>query len=153
VRDGADTLYADCSAPITDAHHDVTAFVRDRRRLKLSGHRASIVDGDVLDQVAVRSALRPGFDTVVVAIGARALKPSSVVADGMHGILAGMKDCGIGRLLGVSGTAEMPRSMFFGRLTTALLKVTAVGHAIRDHDRALERVQHSGLRWTLVGCP
>jgi hypothetical protein len=54
----------------------------------------------------------------------------------MHAIVAAMKDRGIDRLLFVSGVAEMPNKTFFGRLTAALLKLTPVGHAIRDHDRA-----------------
>jgi uncharacterized protein len=135
------------------AGHDVTAFVRDRRRLKVGDDKVSIVEGDVRNQAAVRAALEPGFDVVIFAIGETALKPSTVVTDGARAIIAGMKDRGIPRLLGVSGVAEMAKKTSLGRLTIALLKVTPVGHAIRDHDRALEEVKHSGLRWMLAGCP
>ena len=135
------------------AGHDVTAFVRDRQRLKAGGDKVSIVEGDVLDPAAVRAALDPGFNAVVVAIGQAGLKPSTVVTDGMHVIVAAMKDRGIGRLLFVSGVAEMPTKTFFGRLTAALLKLTPVGHAIRDHDRAFEELKRSGLKWMLAGGP
>jgi putative NADH-flavin reductase len=135
------------------AGHDVTAFVRDGRRLKVGGDKVSIFEGDVRDQDAVRSALDPGFDAVVVAIGQAGLKPSSVVTDGLHTIIVAMKHRGIGRLLFISGVAEMPRKTFFGRLTAALLKLTPVGHAIRDHDRAFEELRDSGLKWMLAGGP
>jgi len=136
------------------AGHDVTAFVRDRQRLKVGGDKVSIVEGNVVDPASVRSALNPGFDAVVVAIGQAGLKPSSVMADGVRAIVTGMKDRGIDRLLGVSGIAEMPNKTFFGKLTIALLSVTPVGHAIRDHDRAFAELQNSGsgLMWMLAGC-
>lgn len=140
------------------AGHDVTAFVRDRRRFKPSAgqgsdREATVVEGDVLDPATVSSALAPGFDAVVCAIGAPALKPSALVTGGVRAIVAGMKSRGIGRFLGVSGTAEMEKQTFLGKMTTALLKVTPVGHAIRDHDRAFEEVKNCGLQWMLAGCP
>jgi hypothetical protein len=39
-----------------------------------------------------------------------------------------------------------------GKIYTAILKRTPVGHAIRDHDGGLKVVQHSTLEWTLAGC-
>ena len=135
------------------AGHDVTAFVRDCRRLAVGGDKVSIVEGDVRDQAAVRSALDPGFDAVVVAIGETALKPSTLVTDGMHTIITAMKDRGIGRLLFVSGVAEMPNKTVFGKLMAALLKLTPVGHAIRDHDRPFEELRLSGLQWMVAGGP
>jgi uncharacterized protein len=71
----------------------------------------------------------------------------------MRVIVAAMKDRGIGRLLLVSGVAEMPRKTRFGRLTNALLKLTPIGHAIRDHDRAFEELKRSALRWMLAAGP
>jgi putative NADH-flavin reductase len=71
--------------------------VRDRQRLKVGGRNVSMVVGDVLDPAAVRAALEPGPDAVIVAIGQAGLKPSTVVTDGMRAIVAAMKDRGIGR--------------------------------------------------------
>ena len=39
-----------------------------------------------------------------------------------------------------------------GKIYTAILKRTPVGHAIRDHDGGLKVVQQSSLEWTLAGC-
>jgi hypothetical protein len=71
----------------------------------------------------------------------------------MHTIVTAMKERGLDRLLFVSGTSEMPRRTFFGRLSLALMRVTPVGHAIRDHDRAFAELRRSGLKWMLAGCP
>lgn len=136
-----------------EAGHQVTAFVRDVRRLKVDSDKIAVIEGDVLDAAAVRSVLESGFDAVVVAIGAGVLKPSTIVTDGTKAIISGMKACGIERLLGVSGTAEMAEQTPFGKLNTALLKRTPVGHAVRDHDGALQELHASGLRWVMAGCP
>ncbi len=135
------------------AGHDVTAFVRDRNRVNVAPASASIVEGNVLEPASVRAALTPGFDAVVVAIGETKLKPSSIVTDSMHVIIGEMKHCGLDRILMVSGTAEMPRKTFLGRLSTSLMKLTPVGHPVRDHDRAFEELKNSGLKWMLAGCP
>ena len=99
-----------------DAGHNVTAFVRDARRVKSRADRISLVIGNILDQSDVRSALASGFDAVFSCIGEAALRPSTVVTDGVRAIIAGMKDRGIHRFLGVSGTAEMPDKTFLGRV-------------------------------------
>lgn len=137
-----------------EAGHRVTTFVRDARRLiKVGADRVGIVQGDVLDRDAVRSALEPGFDAVVSAIGENALKPSTLITEGVGTIIAGMKANGVKRFLGVSGTAEMPNQTFFGRQCTAILRMTPVGHAARDHDGAVEKLKSSDLKWVLAGCP
>jgi len=136
-----------------EAGHHVTAFVRDRRRLIAGDNKVSIAEGDARDPAAVRWALEPGFDAVVVAVGQTDLKPSTVVTDSVRNVVAAMKDLGMDRLLLVSGVAEMPNKTFFGRLTISLFKLTPVGHAIRDHDRALAELQRSGLQWMLAGGP
>ncbi len=134
------------------AGHHVTAFVRDRRRLNQKFDGASIAEGNVLDKPAVRAALLPGFDAVINAIGESSLKPSTLVTDSVANIASAMHATGNTRFLGVSGIAEMDRMTPLGKLTIAILRVTPVGHAIRDHDGALQVLKQSGLRWMLAGC-
>jgi uncharacterized protein len=130
--------------------HDVTVFVCDALRVKTPGLKTYV--GDVTDMPAVARALQDQLDAVIVCLGKKSLRPSTIVEDGTRSIVAGMQANGIKRLLMVSGTAEMPHKTWFGRVYTALLKRTPVGHAIRDHDAALALLQASDLNWTLVGC-
>jgi uncharacterized protein len=131
------------------AGHEVTAFVRDGRN-PVQGCRC--VMGDVTRAQDVNAALNEAFDVVVVCIGSGVLRPSRLVTEGMGAIVAGMQEHGLSRLLGVSGTAEMPHKTAMGRLYTAILRRTPVGHAVRDHDGAFAVVAASGLSWVLAGC-
>jgi uncharacterized protein len=130
--------------------HAVTVFIRDVQRLNSTG--VQVYQGDACDIVAVKRALRDGFDAVVVCIGAPGLQPSTVMRDSIAAIVSGMQQTRIDRLLVVSGTAEMPDKTWFGKLYTTLLKRTPIGHAMRDHDAAFERISRSGLNWTVAGC-
>jgi putative NADH-flavin reductase len=141
------------------AGHRVTAFVRNSRSLKGSvqssigiGGQVAVEEGNVLDPSAVRAALQPGFDAVINAIGESGLKRSTIVTDSVTNIVAAMQATGNRRFLGVSGTAEMAQMTSLGKLTIAILRMTPVAHAIRDHDGALARLKVSGLRWMLAGC-
>ncbi len=134
----------------TAAGHDVTVFVRNPEKLK--ARDARVYEGDATDELAVNRALKDGFDAVIVCIGQRALKPSTTMTDSIRAIVSGMEKCGIERLLCVSGTAEMPNQSLFGKVYTAILKRTPVGHAVRDHDSAFALIRKSKLNWTLAGC-
>ncbi len=80
------------------------------------------------------------------------LKPSTIVTDAFTSIVDVMTSLGLSRFLAVSGSAEMKQMTTTGRIFTAILKRTPVGHAIRDHDEGLKVVRQSNLEWTLAGC-
>jgi putative NADH-flavin reductase len=130
--------------------HEVTAYVRDKNKVKNAG--AKWVMGDVRNPEAVAQSLNGNFDAVIVCIGNTVLEPSTIVTEGYRSIIASMKKNKLERLLGVSGSAEMPDKTFWGALSTRLFKLTPVGHAMRDHDAAYSEVASSGLKWTLAGC-
>ena len=135
------------------AGHQVSAFVREARRLTGSIGQVQVIEGNVLDPAEVEAALRDGFDAVVVAIGGDPLKPSTLVTEAARSIIAAAKAAGTPRYLAVTGTAEMPHKTLIGKLSTFILRLTPVGNAIRDHDGAYALVTESGLDWMLAGCP
>jgi putative NADH-flavin reductase len=134
------------------AGHNVTAFVRDRKKLPSNVAGVSVVEGDALSEDSVGSALGRGFDAVVSAIGvAGGLARTTLVTDATRVITAQTERHGTRRYLAVSGIAEMKQS-FAGNVTIAILRTSPIGNAIRDHDGAFEIVTASGLDWTLAGC-
>ncbi len=135
------------------AGHQVTAFVRDPSRLKAAPRSVRTATGDIYKADTVASALGQGIDAVVVVVGADPLKRSTVVSDTARAIVPAMKSAGVKRYLGITGTAEMPRKSVLGELSTAVLRMTPVGHAAHDHDAAYLVVSQSSLEWTLAGCP
>jgi putative NADH-flavin reductase len=138
------------TAKAAAAGHQVVAFVR--RSDAGMGEGIRQFQGDVRDRDAVMTALSPGCDAVVCCIGEAGLKPSTIVTDAFTSIVAAMTSLGLSRFLAVSGSAEMKQMTTTGRIFTAILKRTPVGHAIRDHDEGLKVVRQSVLEWTLAGC-
>lgn len=134
------------------AGHDVTAFVRDASKLKVGAGKVRIALGDIYKPQTLRTAFNDKPDAVIVTVGADPLKPSHLVTDSAKAIVATMKQTGVSRYLGITGTAQMPKS-FFGTISIAILRLTPVRHAARDHDGAFAAVRDSGLTWTLAGCP
>ena len=134
----------------SEAGHEVTAFVRDPVRLKVS--TAHIAVGDIARPDSLVAALGGGIDAVVNAVSADPLKPSTIVTDTARAIVAAMRAGGVRRYVAISGTAQMPKTAF-GALSVAILRRTPVGNAIRDHQGAFAVVTASDLDWTLAGCP
>ena len=96
------------------AGHIVTAFVRDPKRLINSPSGISIATGDIYKPETIDAAMLPGFDAIIVVVGADPLKPSTVVTDSARAIVAAAAKAGIPRYPGITGTAEMPRKTILG---------------------------------------
>jgi uncharacterized protein len=138
------------TAKAAAAGHQVVAFARRADMVKVEG--VHLFQGDVRDHDAVRTALSQRCDAVVCCIGEAGLKPSTIVTDAFTSIIDAMTGLGLKRFLAVSGSAEMKQMTMAGKIYTAILKRTPVGHAIRDHDGGLKVLQQSSLEWTLAGC-
>jgi putative NADH-flavin reductase len=101
--------------------HDVTAFVRNPRRLKMEHSKLRIVQGDVLDYESVDAAMK-GQNAVLCALGhKRLLGPTTILSRGTANIMRAMKNCGVPRLicessLGVGdavGRLGLPATLLF----------------------------------------
>jgi hypothetical protein len=124
--------------------------VRDPARLK--SQPAHVAVGDIGRRETLLAALSGGIDAVVNTVGADPLKPSTIVTDTAHAVAAAMNDAGVRRYVAISGTAQMPKTVL-GAISVAILRMTPVGNAIRDHQGAFDVVTASDLEWTLAGCP
>ncbi len=135
-----------------EAGHHVSAFVRDPARLDMEHPRLRVVVGDVLDSDSVLAAMQ-GQDAVFSAIGAPPRSQDRLRARGTATIVQAMHTAGVSRLLslstyGIRDTAEeLP---FFLKWIIVPL---VLRRAFDDHAEQEERVESSGLRWTLVRPP
>ncbi|OJH36601.1 NAD(P)-dependent oxidoreductase [Cystobacter ferrugineus] len=130
--------------------HEVTAYVRDPKRLGLKHGKLHIKKGSLEDGTTVAEALR-GSDVVVSAIGARdATHPVSVVTHATRSIIAAMKGEGVQRLVSVGAAGLLPHAA--GGLTGEHGLPPFLRHAFEDHRGALLALQESGLDWVVV-CP
>jgi putative NADH-flavin reductase len=151
------------------AGHDVTAVVRDPRRLPSSAvrrARAVTVELAVPDAAALRSAVA-GADAVLSALGARSRSEAGVAERGTQAILAAMSATGARRLIVVSaapiGTVASPARRHPPRqdpgdgIVMRTLLSPLVKAAFREHYADLARmedaVRASGLDWTVVRPP
>ena len=129
--------------------HHVTAFARDLRRMKTAHERLTVVVGDILDPVAVASAVA-GQDAVVSALGATDRKDGTTVSRGTGHILSAMKQHGVRRLIVQSavgvGDSKRQAGILFGKILMPLFLHTV----FEDKARQEELVRRSGLQWTIV---
>ncbi len=134
------------------AGHQVTAFIRNPAKFGIAHDNLAAVAGDVMDTVAVERAVA-GHDSVLVALGAPALKPGTVRSEGTRNIVRAMEKAGVRRLvcqasLGYGdGKAVLRRAPLFFRYVVApfILRPT-----FTDHARQEAIVKTSRLDWIIV---
>lgn len=131
------------------AGHDVTALVRDPRRLPAGIERARVVTGDATDAAAVREAMR-GQDAVISALGVgNSLKSNGLITKAAPAVVEAMSLAGVRRLVWTSayGVGETYRDV-------PLIPRIMIGVLLRDlyADKTAGEaaIRSSQLDWTLV---
>ncbi|WNG53340.1 SDR family oxidoreductase [Archangium gephyra] len=130
--------------------HEVTAYVRDPKRLGLKNGRLFVKKGSLEDGATVAEALR-GAEVVVSAIGARdATHTVTVVTEATRSIVTAMKTEGLKRLITVGAAGLLPHPA--GGLAGEHGLPPFLRHAFEDHRGAFQVLQESELDWVVV-CP
>lgn len=148
------------------AGHDVTAVVRNPR--KLSSTEVAVVATDLadVDPAALRTAV-DGADAVLSGLGARTRSEAGVAWRGTQALAAAMQATGVRRIVVVSaapigtvrspGRPKPPRhdpgdGFFMRHLAAPIVK-----RVLREHYADLARMEdvlrESGLDWTVVRPP
>jgi putative NADH-flavin reductase len=133
-----------------DQGQEVTAFVRDPKKLAIQHSELRIVEGDVLkDQPAIASAIA-GRDAIICALGVgNSLKSAGLIAGSLAAIVPAAKQHGVRRLILISafGVGDSSRNApFVPRLMYRLL----LGDIYRDKKAGEDIVKASGLDWTII---
>ncbi len=130
--------------------HNVTALVRDPRRLALQHERLRVVKGDILDSDSVARAMA-GQDAVCCTIGIKLpWPPVTVFSEGTRNLLQAMKKTGVRRLLCVTGIGAGDSRGHGGFLYDYLILPVLFRTVYADKDRQESLIKASDVDWTIV---
>lgn len=130
--------------------HNVTALVRNPRRLAMQHERLRVVKGDILDAESVARAMA-GQDAVSCTIGVKApWPPVTVFSEGTRNLLQAMKTTGVRRLMCVTGIGAGDSRGHGGFLYDHLILPFLFGPVYADKDRQEALIKASDVDWTIV---
>ena len=133
-----------------DQGHEVTAFVRDPKKLAIKHSKLHIIEGDVLkEQSAVVGAIA-GRNAIICALGVgNSLKSAGLIGRSLAAIVPAAEKHGARRLILISafGVGDSFRNAPpVPRLMYRLL----LGDIYRDKKAGEDIVKASGLDWTII---
>lgn len=135
-----------------NAKHEVTAFVRMPSKLGPVPEGVRVVQGDAQDAKAVEDALA-GQEGALIAVGRPDRKPTTIRADTVRNVIAGMKKHGGKRIvfLSASGVGDsLPQakklSFIYGSIIIPLMLKPPFADAVAAEDL----LKASGLEWVIV---
>lgn len=131
---------------------NVTAFVRNPEKVKISHSNLSLAQGDVLKQDDIDKIMK-GHDAVVCCLGAPATKAGTLRSRGTQNIINSMQRNGVSRLicqssLGFNDSVKvLTNTPFIFRkiIVPYLLKKTFEDHSLQE-----TIVKRSDLNWTII---
>ena len=129
--------------------YQVTAFVRDPKKLAIKNN-LHVIEGDALhDQAAIARAIT-GRDAIICALGrANSLKSAGLIAGSMAAIVPEAKKQDVRRLILISafGVGDSSRN---APLIMQLVYLLLLRDIYRDKKAGEELVKASGLDWTII---
>ena len=136
------------------AGHEVAAFVRDPSKLGMSHERLTVVEGDVKDSAKVREAVA-GTDAVLSALGHTKSSAKDVQTVGTENIVAAMQECGVRRLVSLTGAGvgdPQDEPKLLDKAITTLLKLLQKD-VLEDGENHARVIEKSRLDWVIVRGP
>ncbi len=135
--------------------HEVTGFVRNPQSVKdIPGVR--VTTGDARNAAAVAAAIE-GQEAVLSALGSRTLRDSTLLPEAMTGILAGMRQHGVRRLIVLGAAGAWPGASSkvsgVGKVIVGLLRLTLLRQAFAAQRAMQELIFASDVEWTVVQPP
>jgi uncharacterized protein len=132
--------------------HEVVGVVRDPSRAQSPDPRVALVQGDATDAASVASAVR-GADAVVSSVsprpGSTGTAPS--LADAARGLIAGLRQAGVRRLVVVGGAGSLEVAPGVALLDTPDFPEAYRQEAIEGRDSLdVYRSEAEGLDWTFL---
>lgn len=129
--------------------YKVTAFVRNPDKLQMEHKNLTIVQGDVLDDGSVKSAIA-GQDAVLCMLGMPLRNKEGLRAKGTKNIVQAMKEVGVKRLICLTSLGSGDSRLLLPFLYRFLIFPLFMSHLLKDHDLQENYITSSQLDWTIV---
>lgn len=130
--------------------YDVTALVRNRLRLPIDNPRLKVLEGDVLDEQSVETAML-GQDAVLSALGhKRFFYPTRILSEGTGNILQAMDTHGVRRFVCETSLGIGDSAGRMGLYYTFFVIPVILPFYFWDKTRQERRIAGSQARWTIV---
>jgi putative NADH-flavin reductase len=137
------------------AGHEVTAVVRDPKRLTISGRPGLHVEmADVMDPVAIVPFVED-TDAVISALGPRGRGPTTVSSDGARSIVTAMEKADARRLIVITGSIvdDTGNGFLMTHTVKPFARRTFLKDVCADMRRTEAAVHASDLDWTILRPP
>jgi putative NADH-flavin reductase len=132
------------------AGHNVTALVRDLRRVTMVSDRLQVVQGDVTSEGPTLSDVVLGQDAVICALGrGRSFEPSSLIARSVPLIVEAMQRHGVSRLVHTSAFGIGDTYHDLPVLPRVFVR-TLLRRIYRDKTVGEQALHVCNLEWTVV---
>lgn len=131
--------------------HSVTALARNPAKLAVQNPRLKVVQGNVLDPVAVEEVIK-GNDAVLSCLGRRPFRDEGVVVQGTRNVIAAMKKLGVRRLV-IESAYGSGNSRALASPGMKLVVGTILHWAYREKEIMEPEVAASGLDWIIARPP
>jgi putative NADH-flavin reductase len=130
--------------------HQVTAFVRNPKKVKIEHPNLRITQGNVLDYASVESAMQ-GQSAVVSALGhKRFFYPTKILSEGTSNILRAMKSCGVPRFICESSLGVGNAAGRLGLPSTFFVVPLILPFYFWDRVRQEKLIEESEVDWVIV---
>lgn len=129
--------------------YEVTAFVRNPKKLSQKHGRLTIVQGDVLDPESVEKAIK-GHDAVICALGQPPKDKTNLRTNGTKNIVHAMEKASVKRLIcqSTAGAGDSRNTLPF--MMRYLIVPLFLRRVWADHEMQEEIVKESHLDWTVA---
>lgn len=136
-------------------NHIVTALVRSKDRVGNAHPNLKIIEGDVLDQDLINSAVE-GQDAVINCIGKNKGSTNDLISSVTAKIISAMEEKKVDRLIALSNVGAGDSYKNQPWLFRAILLPTILQwlkRLIEDKNKMEPMIQHSKLNWTILRFP
>src|SRR5919112_6336746 len=129
--------------------HQVTALARNPSAVAPEDYRLRVLECSALDVSSVEAAVA-GQDAVLVALGTRSSRPTTLFSESTHNVIGAMDKHGVRRLVCITGIGAGDSKGHVGFLYDRIILPFVVRNVYKDKDRQEEAIEQSDLEWVIV---
>ena len=130
--------------------HQVTALVRDPRKVKITHPSLQILKGDVLQPHTLQKAFK-GQEAVLSSLGHKKFFiPTSILSRGTQNIVSAMQVHGIRRLICITALGINDSRFRLGLYYTLFVHPFILYFYFRDKEKQERLILDSDLDWTII---